>query len=153
MNFRPHIFSGFVLMFFGLVTGLVIPLFENVRLGLSAHVGGIQCGMMLIATCYVVSYLRLDDVSRSLRTLTYGLWGTYFALLAAAIFGTSTLTPIAGTETGGSVMAEVFVSFLFSLSGVATLIALGLLLFEMRRYRATTAVTNDQVSRRGGNSR
>ena len=82
----------------GLLSGLVAPEVTNPRMGLSAHVGGVLNGMLLIILGLAWPYARLSSgldrtTTRLLLFSLYGIWG--FTLLGA-LFGTSQLTPIAG---------------------------------------------------------
>lgn len=40
--------NGMLLFILGLLNGLVIPFFKNKRMGLSAHLAGVQNGMVLL---------------------------------------------------------------------------------------------------------
>ena len=40
--------NGMLLFILGLLNGLVIPFFKNKRMGLAAHLAGVQSGMVLL---------------------------------------------------------------------------------------------------------
>ena len=91
------IFAGVLLFFLGLLTGFVIPAARSPRIGLSAHLTGVQSGTFLIAAGLLWPKLRLgswnDAVGHSLWLSLYALW---LSLVLAAVFGAGHGLPIAG---------------------------------------------------------
>lgn len=57
---RKLIAAGTILFLLGLVTGFVIPLFENSRMGLAGHLEGVMNGIFLIAVGAVWGHLVLS---------------------------------------------------------------------------------------------
>jgi len=127
------IFLGVLLFLLGLVTGLVVPVFTNPRLGVSSHIEGVLNGIFL-----VVLGLIWHKVDLSNRWLTIGFWlalyGTFtnwLGILIAAIFNAGGMLGIAANGKEGSPLAEAIVQFcLVSLSiamlAVAVIVLLGL---------------------------
>ena len=103
---------GAVLILLGLISGFVGPVVTNPRRGLSAHVGGVLNGMLLILLGLAWPYARLTPrVDRTTAWLLlfslYGIWG--FTLLGA-VFGTSQAAPIAGEGFLGARWQEALVT-------------------------------------------
>ena len=82
------IFLGVLLFLLGLVTGLVVPVFTNPRLGVSSHIEGVLNGIFLIVLGLIWHKVNLPG-----RWLNIGFWlalyGTFInwlGILIAAIF-------------------------------------------------------------------
>lgn len=67
---RQLLIFGALLFLFGLLNGAVIPSFTNPRMGLSAHLAGVQNGMVLLLFGLLWPYLTL---SNSTLSATHGL--------------------------------------------------------------------------------
>jgi len=109
---RKLIAAGTILFLLGLITGFVIPLFENSRMGLAGHLEGVMNGTFLIAVGAVWGHLilsvRLQKIAFWL--LLYGTYANWLFVLFAAIFGTSEMTPIAGAGYTGLPWQETVVT-------------------------------------------
>jgi len=118
---RKLIAAGTILFFMGLITGFVIPLFENPRMGLSGHLEGVMNGIFLIALGAawgnIILSIRLQTIAFWL--LVYGAFANWLFVLAAAIFGTSEMTPIAGSGYSGLPWQETLVNVGLMSVGVA----------------------------------
>jgi hydroxylaminobenzene mutase len=111
---------GVLLFLFGLITGFVIPVMQNPRMGLSSHLEAIMNGMFLILLGLLWPKLNLSK--RILK------WGYYLSLystftnwittLLAGIWGAGAeMMPIAGKNLTGAVWQEGLIQFgLISLS-------------------------------------
>lgn len=90
-------FVGVLLFLLGLLTGFAIPAARSPRIGLSAHLTGVQSGTFLIAVG--LSWSKLDFRAWSVP-IGYALWLSLYAiwlsLLLAALFGAGRGLPIAG---------------------------------------------------------
>ena len=91
-------FSGVLLFLLGLATGFGIPVARSPRLGLSAHLTGIQSGLALIV--FGLLWPRLEfwpgwqgAIAYALVLSLYAIW---VSLVLAAIFGAGQGLPIAG---------------------------------------------------------
>src|SRR5881397_284497 len=95
---RRLVRHGMVLFLLGLVIGVVVPAFTSPRLGLSAHLGAVTTGTFLLALGAAWGEFRLSTRAASVADwlILYGAWATTVALLLAAVFGTSSMTPLAG---------------------------------------------------------
>ena len=125
---------GVLLFLFGLLNGGLIPVLTNPRMGLSAHLAGVQNGMALLLFGLLWPRLTLS-ASRQKLTAQLGiasLYGIWIALLLAAIFGTSAATPIAGAGFSGSAWQELVVSALLGTGSVGIIVAVLLMLSGLR---------------------
>lgn len=125
---------GTVLFLLGLLTGLALPVFRNPRMGLSAHLVGVQHGMVLWALGLIVP--TLAPVSPALHatmvwSLVTGLYGLWLAMLLAAVWGAGKALPMAGAGHSASRSREGLVAGLVYLP--ATGIVLGIVLLLWRQ--------------------
>ena len=124
---RRLIWHGVFLFFLGLVVGLIIPLLENPRMGLSAHMEGILNGLFLLVLGLIWNRIRLSKRVQSIL-FWLALYGTYMNLastLLAAVFGHSRSTPIAGAGFQGEPWQENLVDFgLFSLTAAMLVVCI-----------------------------
>lgn len=91
--------SGLFLFLLGLLNGAIIQSFKNKRMGLSAHLTGVQNGMVLLLFGFLWSRLTLPPfiVSACYWLSLYSMYSIWLGLLLAAIWGASRSAPIAGT--------------------------------------------------------
>ena len=104
--------NGFVLFLLGLITGFVIPVMRNPRLGLSSHLEAVMNGMFLILLGVIWTKLSLSPTSQkwgyALALIgTYTNWAT--TLLAGFWGAGSELMPIAGGGLQGLFWQEVLI--------------------------------------------
>ena len=93
---RRLIWHGMFLFLLGLITGFLEPHFNNMRMGLAAHLEGVMNGILLIALGAVWLEVKL---TAPLKTVAYwgALYGAYANWLVttlAAVLGTGALSPI-----------------------------------------------------------
>ena len=122
---------GALLFFLGLLSGSAIPAMTNSRMGLSGHLGAVMNGTFVIAIGLAWSRLHLSQTLRTLTywTLLYGAFANWLFVHQAAMFGTSVMTPIAGSGHEGLPWQENLVSLgLFSVA-IALAVAGGLLVW------------------------
>lgn len=125
---------GTILFLLGLLTGLALPVFRNKRMGLSAHLVGVQHGMVLWALGLIVPKLAPATPAlhaTMLWSLVLGLYGLWLAMLLAAIWGASQALPMAGAGHSASRGREGIVAGLVYLP--ATGIVLGTVLLLGRQ--------------------
>lgn len=131
--------AGILLVLFALVTGLAIPAFTNPRQALAAHVSGIMSGLLLVAAASLWSRLKLSSAQQT-WTMRLAIGGAYANLagsLFAAAWGTNRLTPLAGVGYGAEPWQEVFAQVLQVSQGIALIVALGLVVYGLRRSAVT----------------
>jgi hydroxylaminobenzene mutase len=91
-------FAGVLLFLLGLFTGFAIPRCRSPRLGLSAHLTGVQSGTFLIALGLLLPRLTLGAPWSGV--LANGIWVSLYmvwlSLLLAGLFGAGRGLPIAG---------------------------------------------------------
>jgi hydroxylaminobenzene mutase len=126
-------FSGVLLFVLGLFTGLAIPVFRSPRIGLSAHLTGVQSGTFLIASGLLWPRLALGAWSAAVG---HGLWLSLYAiwlsLVLAAMFGAGRLLPIAGGGISAARPKELVVSVLMGGGSLCLLVASAAVLIDWR---------------------
>ena len=95
---RQLALAGIVLFLLGLLNGFIIALGRSPRLGLSAHLTGVQSGTFLIAMAVLWPHILLPGgisrfMSAALWVSLYLLW---LALCLAGLLGAGRGLPIAG---------------------------------------------------------
>ena len=82
---RRLLWHGFFLFLLGTLTGLVIPMFANPRMGVSAHLAGAMSGLFIVVLGLAVDEIRLGERARSVMA-ELAVWSNYlgWAALAAA---------------------------------------------------------------------
>lgn len=116
---RNLLLAGFVLFLLGLVTGLVVPILQLPRMGLTSHLEGVMNGTFLIAAGAAWHRLVLPAWASRLAywCFLYGTFANWAATLLSAITGAAAAMPIAGQGSTGSVFDEaVVLALLLSLS-------------------------------------
>jgi hydroxylaminobenzene mutase len=131
---RRLMWYGMLLFLLGLVTGFVEPAFANMRMGLAAHLEGVMNGTFLVALGAIWNEVKL---SPGLKATAYGtaLYGGYVNWLLtslAAVFGTSSLSPITGSAHGGQPWQEHIIAFGFPTVGIAIVGCSVLVLWGLR---------------------
>jgi hydroxylaminobenzene mutase len=95
---------GFLLFLVGLLTGFVVPVLANPRMGLSSHLEGVLNGIFLIVLGLVWSRLDLGEVMKATTfwLSMYGTFANWAATLLAAIWGAglSSMPIAAGIHQG-----------------------------------------------------
>lgn len=126
---------GLILFLLGLITGLLIPVLENPRMGLSSHLEGTLNGMLLI-----LFGLIWDRLSLSEKLLKWTFWlaliGTFtnwFTTLLAAAWGAGAeMMPIAGGDYSGSEIQEIIIKTGLVVLTLAILSVSVILIFGMK---------------------
>ena len=128
---------GAVLILLGLVSGFVGPVVTNPRMGLSAHVGGVLNGMLLILLGLAWPYARLTPrVDRTTAwLLLFSLYGIRGFTLLGAVFGTSQAAPIAGEGFSGARWQEALVTGGLTAAAFAIIAAFTVLIRGFARTR------------------
>jgi (hydroxyamino)benzene mutase len=127
--------SGALLFLIGLLSGVAIPLMRNPRMGLSAHLTGVQNALVLLVIAALWEHVALPQRFRQLLCWLgiASLYGFWIALQLAAFWGTSGSTPIAGAGFEGLQWQETVVTLLLRGSAVALIVAALLLLAGFMR--------------------
>lgn len=127
--------AGVTLTFLALLVGLAIPRFTNPRQALAAHVSAILAGLLLMALASSWHRLALSAAQRRLAAALSigGAYGNLLGSLLAASWGTNRLTPMAGLGLGAEPWKEMVVQSVQVSQAVALLVALGLVIYGLRR--------------------
>jgi len=136
-NPRRFLFSAGILLFLlALVTGMIMPLLANMRMGLSAHLVGLLGALFLMALGSLWNHQnlppRLDTGARWLAI--YGTYSNLFTSLLSATFATSRLTPLAGSGRLAAPWQENIVTFGLVSSSVAMVTVCILVLWGLNRH-------------------
>lgn len=128
---------GMALLLAGLLTGLVLQLLTNPRMGLAAHLEGVLNGIFLLALGAAWPQARLSPRGTRVayRTALAGTWGNWAVTLLAAGLGTRALTPLAGAGFGAARWQESLVAAGFVAVAGALVTAAIVLLHGFRRAR------------------
>lgn len=127
------IFLGVLLFLFGLIIGLLVPIFENPRMGVSSHIEGVLNGMLLVILGLIWYKINLSNrwLKITFWLAVYGTFANFIGILIAAIFNGGKMLGIMANGQEGSPFVEGIVGFsLVSLSiamiivSVATLVGL-----------------------------
>lgn len=130
--------SGALLLLVGLLSGVFVPQMINPRMGFSAHLAGVQNALVLLVIAAVWQHVVLPQRLQTLLcwlviTSMYGFW---FALQLAAVWGTSRATPIAGAGFAGLEAQEAAVTILLRGTSLAAILAALLLVGFIGRSKA-----------------
>lgn len=129
------IFLGVLLFFTGLIVGLFVPLFANLRMGLSSHIEGVLNGIFLIVLGLI--WLKIELSALWLKTtfwlVVYGTFANWFCMLIAAVFNAGRTLTIASNGQKGPPIAELIVTFLLISLSIAMLITCVTVLFGLTR--------------------
>lgn len=125
---------GILLFLLGLVTGALVPVFTNPRMGLSAHLAGVQSGIVLVLFGFLWPHLALStrQAGGVFWSALYGLYAIWIGLLLAAALGTSQAAPIAGAGFESSAWQEGLVYVFIGSGSVAILVATVGILYGLR---------------------
>ena len=127
-------FSGVLLFLLGLLTGFGIPRCRSPRLGLSAHLTGVQRGTFLVALGLL--WPRLSMAPAWSAILANGTWASLYmvwlSLLLAAIFGAGRGLPIAGGGITTTPARQTVVTVLLVVGSLGIAVAVAALLITWR---------------------
>ncbi len=130
--------AGMILFLIGLLNGVIVPYFENPRMGLSAHLAGVQNALVLIAIGLMWKYLSISPSSSRwcLALSVYSMYAIWFSLFLAAVWGTSSATPIAGAGFSASSKYETIVNVFLYSGSAGIIIASAQVIIGLLRKRA-----------------
>lgn len=131
---RSLLFGGALLILIGLFAGVAVPAMATARLGLAAHLAGVQGGLLVMVVAFAWPHLALDERAERIAfgATLFSNYGLYGALQLAAVFGTSRATPIAGAGSSGSLWQEALVEGLLYIGAISAIVALGLIVWGLR---------------------
>ena len=122
-------FAGVLLFLLGLLTGFAIPAARSPRIGLSAHLTGVQSGTFLIAVGLLWPHLDLGKwsgvIAHALWLSLYALW---LSLVLAAVLGAGYGLPIAGQGITTTRGRQAVVSILLIGGSIVSAVAVAAIL-------------------------
>lgn len=123
-------FTGVLLFLLGLLTGFAIPAFRSSRIGLSAHLTGVQSGTFLIA--FGLMWPRLALWPSWSNVIGHAVWislyAIYVSLVLAAALGAGRDLPIAGGGIATSRARQIPVTVLMGGGSVAIAVVIAAVL-------------------------
>ena len=110
-----------LLVLLGLLTGVAVPLLDNPRMGVSAHLAGVQNGILLGLVGLVWLDVKFSErlAAAAFWLLLFTLYALWLGNLLGAAFGTSGSTPLAGAGQAGAAWQEMTVTGLLVAGSVA----------------------------------
>jgi hydroxylaminobenzene mutase len=132
---RRLMWHGMFLFLLGLLTGFAEQRFANMRMGLAAHLEGVMNGTFLVALGAVWIEVRLAPAAKATAywTALYGTYVNWAVTTLAAVFGTSSLSPITGAAHSAQPWQENIVAITFPTVGIAIIACSVLVLWGLRR--------------------
>ncbi len=126
---------AFALILLSLIGAFFIPAMAIPRLGLSAHTIGTLSGVLLIGVGAIWQHFQLSHAQRAWLkgAWLYSSYMNWLACIIGAALGVGRMTPIASAGQVGGNAAEALVSALFASVAIASLIAVGMSLWGLRR--------------------
>jgi (hydroxyamino)benzene mutase len=117
------LFLGILLFLLGLLSGFLIPLMTNPRMGLTAHLEGLMNGMFLVILGLIWSKIGLNAkwLTATYWLAIYGSFANFVAVTIAAITGAGKMMPIAGGKEGTQAV-EGLISFLLVTLSIAMVV-------------------------------
>jgi (hydroxyamino)benzene mutase len=121
---------GILLFLLGLLTGLGQGVYRNPRVGLSAHLTGVQSGIALVAFGLLWGRIGIAPAYQAViaHTLWLSFYAIWLALVLAALWGASKVLPIAGKGFSAKPWQETIVSVLMIASSLTLLAAVAAML-------------------------
>jgi len=126
---------GVLLILLGFLSGLLIPILANPRMGLSSHVEGVMSGMLLILMGIIWPRLSLGDRAMKVTSLLliYGAYANWAnPLLAAAWAAGGSMMPMASMGLKGTPVQEMVISILSISLALALLTGISHVLWGLR---------------------
>ena len=127
------LFNGMLLFLLGLLNGAAVQVSKNKRMGLSAHLTGVQNGMVLLLFGSLWPHVSLSAglLCASWWLSLYSMYVIWLALVLAAAWGSSRSTPIAGAGFQATKSQELIVQVLLVPASLAIIVAAGVLLWGL----------------------
>ena len=139
MNPIPQQFliCGTVLFLLSLLIGFSMPILANPRMGVSAHVAGLEGGIALWVLGLMWHRVALPGgAERSAQILAVaGMYAIFISLFLAALWGTSRATPIAGAGHQANPLRESAVTVILTSGSVASVVAVALVLWGLCAWK------------------
>nr|AAK26516.1 hydroxylaminobenzene mutase [Pseudomonas putida] len=126
---------GIALFLLGLLTGFLLPMMANPRVGLSSHLEGVLNGMFLLALGLMWPQLSLGTGARkaAFGFAVYGTYANWLATLLAGFWGAGgRMMPIAAGGHAGTAAQEGLIAFALISLSLSMLVVGALALWGLR---------------------
>lgn len=130
------LFLGVLLFLLGLVTGLMPPLMENPRMGLSSHLEGLMNGIFLVVLGLVWPKLDLPRICHGIGfwSAIIGAYVNWLVTLSAGFWGAGgAMMPLAAPGREGTSVQEMLIGGGLMLVVVTMIAACLTVLWGLRR--------------------
>jgi len=129
------LFLGILLFLLGMVMGFFIPMLNNPRMALSAHLEGAMNGMFLVILGLLWQKLILSSkwLNFTFWLSVYSSFANFLAVTIAAITGAGKMLPIAGGKEGVASL-EGLISFLLITLALAMVLVCIMVLTGLYKY-------------------
>lgn len=130
------IVMGILLFLVGLLTGLLMPLMENPRMGLSSHLEGVMNGMFLVLLGLVWPRLTLPSpvATGGFWLATIGAYANWVVTLSAAFWGAGApMMPLAGQGMIGTDVQEMLLGAGLMLVVITMVLTCAFVLWGLRK--------------------
>lgn len=127
--------AGMLLFLVAMLTGLLLPMMANPRMGLSSHLAGSMGGILLLVFGLMWPRLRLGTLAGRIAAslAIYAAWANWLATLLAGFWGAgSTMMPLAGGNLSGTGLQEGLIGFLLASLSAAIVVTCLILLAGLR---------------------
>ena len=134
---RKLLAAGAILFLIGLLTGFVVPMFVNPRMGLASHLEGVMNGTFLIALGAAWSYILLSTLLETIAfwVILYGTYANWFFITLAAVLGTSEMTPIAGKGYNGAIWQEQLITLGLVSVGITMVLGCAIVVYGLLKTK------------------
>lgn len=126
---------GILLFLLGLITGFLIPMMANPRMGLSSHLEGVMNGIFVLLLGILWSRLRLSKrgLQWAFGLAVYGTFANWAVTLLSGFWGAGgAMMPFAAGGFEGTSIQEMMVSFMLISLSLAMIALCVILLFGLR---------------------
>lgn len=132
------IYLGVLLFLLGLIVGLLTPIFENPRMGVSSHIEGVLNGMFLIILGLIWNKIMLSErwLKITFWLAIYGSFMNWFGILIAAIFNGGKFLGIMAEGKEGSPIIEGIVGFSLITLSIAMVFICVTILIGLRKNKS-----------------
>ena len=122
--------AGMILFLIGLLNGLLIPILEDLHMGQTAHLVGIQNAVVLILFGLTLKHVSLPSNSISVLTVLsiYGMYSIWFAVVLTA-------TSVTNAENSISALKENIAPIFLYSGSLAIIIATILVIIGLIREK------------------
>ncbi len=133
---------GFILLLLGLLTGFIIPVMQNPRMGLSSHLEAVMNGMFLIllGLAWHRLYLTNGALKWGYALSLFGTYTNWATTFLAGLWGAGAeMMPIAGGNFQGTAWQEILIKIGLGSLSLAMIAVCIIVLWGLRENRSENA--------------